>query len=170
MPLRRPAIALLLLLATACGGDDASALDPGDYFSQLARIGENARIQERGLVRDVGARVEAAGGEPQLQVVEVHVGQLVRLYEDVIDALEGLEPEEALQRPHDAYVAGWQDQLELLLKVRDAAFESGTAYLDSVNDLLTDARAETRARCADLQTAIAAVGSEVDLACEGRAA
>jgi hypothetical protein len=170
MPLRRAAIALLLILGAACGGDDASALDPGDYFTQLATITENARIQERGLARDLAARVEAAGGEPPLQVVEVHVGQLVRLYEDVTDALVALEPDETMQLVHDAYVAAWQDQLDLLLKVRDAAFESGTAYLDSITNLLTDTRAETRARCEDLQAAIATAGSEVELTCEGRAA
>ena len=170
MPLRRLAIALLLVLAAACGGEDASALDPTNYFTQLARIGENARIQERGLVRDLSARVEAADGAPQLQVVEVHVEQLVRLYEDVIDALTALEPEEALRGPHDAYVAAWQAQLDLLLKVRDAVFETATAYLDSLTTLLTEAKAETRARCESLQTAITGVGSEVELTCGGRAA
>jgi hypothetical protein len=101
-------------------------------------------------------------------VVEVHVGQLARLYQDVIDALEDLQPEEPLQRPHDAYVAAWQEQLDLLVKVRDAAFESAIAYLDSVERLLAETRAETTARCQDLRTAFTAVGSDVQLSCQGR--
>jgi hypothetical protein len=169
MPLR-PAIALLLVLGAACGGDDASALNPGDYTTQLARITENARIQERGLERVLRSRLESPAPSTELEVVEVHVGQLVRLYQDVIDALTALQPEEALQRPHDAYVAAWQAQLDVLLKVQDAAFDSATAYLDSLEPPLAETQSATRSRCEDLQTAVTALRSDVQLTCAGRPA
>jgi hypothetical protein len=166
----RRAIALLLVLAAACGGEDASALSPGDYFTQLARVSQNAHIQERGLNRDLGARLERAIPSTRLNVVEVYVGQSARLYQDVVDALSELQPSDGLQSPHDAYVAAWQAQLDLVVKVRDAGYDSLDLYLVAFDGpAFTEARDATKARCQDLQTAVAAAGREVDLACERRA-
>jgi hypothetical protein len=165
----RPAIALLLVLAAACGGEDASASSAGDYFTQLARISQNAHVQERGLARDLRVRLVRATFSSRLDVVEVYVGQSARLYQDVVDALSALPPEAGLQGPHDAYTAAWQAQLDLLIKVRDAGFGGVDAYLEALETpAFTEARDETTARCEDLQTAVAAAGSDVDLACEGR--
>jgi len=166
----RPAIALLLVLAAACGGEDASALSPGDYFTQLARVSENAHIQERGLKRDLGVRLERATPSTRLDVVEVYMGQSARLYQDVVDALSELQPVDGLQGPHDAYVAAWQAQLDLVIKVRDAGYEGVDLYLEALEGVAsTEAKDATKARCEDLQTAVAAAGSEADLACERHA-
>jgi hypothetical protein len=166
----RPAIALLLLIAAACGGEDASALSPGDYYTQLARVSQNAHIQERGLKRDLGARLERAIPSTRLNVVEVYVGQGARLYQDVVDALTELQPSDGLEGPHDAYVAAWQAQLDLVVKVRDAGYDSLDLYLEALEGVaFTEARDVTKARCQDLQTAVAAAGREVDLGCERRA-
>jgi hypothetical protein len=171
MPRGRPAIALLLVLAAACGGEDASALSPGDYFTQLARVSQNAHIQERGLKRDLGARLERAIPSTRLNVVEVYVGQSARLYQDVVDALSELQPDAALQGRHDAYVAAWQAQLDLVVKVRDAGYEDIDLYLEALEGVaFAEARDVTKARCQDMQSAVAAAGREVDLGCERRAA
>jgi hypothetical protein len=163
----RPAIALFLVLA-ACGGGDASALDPGDYFPQLARISENAHIQERGLKRELGARLERAAPPERLGVVEVYIGQSVRLYQDVVDALADLTPDDGLEGPHDAYVGAWQAQLDLAVKLRDAVFHGAEDYLAAIETAFKVAREETKTRCGALQTAVAAAGSDVDLGCERR--
>ena len=145
-------------------------MSQGDYFIQLARISQNARIQERGLRRDREVRLERALPSARLGVVEVYIGQSARLYQDVVDALSALQPEDGLEGLHDAYVAAWQAQLDLFIKVRDAGFDSVTGYLEQLETpAFTEASDATKARCRELQTAVAAAGSEVDLACERRA-
>ena len=166
----RPAIALLFVLAAACGGgEDASALDPGDYFTQVERISQNAHTQERGLARDLRVRMERAiPGAERLGVVEVYLGQSARLYQDVVDALADLQPEDGLEGLHDAYVGAWQAKLDLILSVRDAGFPAAIPYLRQLElPAFDDADAATRARCEDLQRALTAAGREVDLACGG---
>jgi hypothetical protein len=170
MPTRRLGIALLLLLAAACGGEEASALNPGDYFTQLARISENAHIQERGLERDRRARLEGAGTSAELHVVEIYVGQRAALYQDVVDALSDLQPDDSVQGPHDAYEAAWQAQLDLLVKVRDAGYDGVTEYLEALETPAFSEAAEAReSSCLDLQAAAEHAGRQVDLACTGRA-
>lgn len=170
MDLGRRAIALLLIVAAGCGGEGASALGPGDYVTQLARISENAHIQQRGLARDLRVRLErATPGQEKLNVVVVYVGQSARLYQDVVDALTDLEPTEGFEGVHEAYLSTWQGQLELTLKVRDAGFHTATGYLEALETAaFKDASEETRSRCEDLQAALVALGREVDLGCGGR--
>lgn len=162
-------IALVLLLA-ACAGEDASALGPGDYFTQLERISQNAHIQERGLLQDLRRRLDRAEPSEELDVIEVSVGQMARLYQDVVDALADLTPASGVEDPHAAYLEAWQAQLDLLVKLRDAGFDSPMEYLRALDTSrkapLTRVRNETRATCEDLQQAVATAGRDVDLACE----
>jgi hypothetical protein len=169
MTVRPSAIALLVVLAASCGGGDASALGAGDYFTQLARISENAHIQQRGLARDLRVRLERAEPGTELDVVEVYVGQSARLSQDVVDALTDLQPADGLQDVHAAYLGAWQSELDLLVKVRDAGFRHLGGYLEALEaQPFEEARDQIQARCEDLQTAAAAAGRELDLACEGR--
>lgn len=166
----RHAIALVLVLAAACAGEDASALGPGDYFTQLERISQNAHIQERGLLHDLRRRLDRAEPSEELDVIEVSVGQMARLYQDVVDALADLAPASGVEDPHAAYLAAWQAQLDLLVKLRDAGFDTPTEYLRALDTSrkapFTRVRSETRATCDDLQGAVTAAGRDVDLACE----
>ena len=165
MDLRRCAIALAMLLAAACGSDDAG--DQGkDYPTQLALISQNAHIQERGLARELRTRLERGPIGERLDVVEVYVGQSARLYQDVVDALDDLRPIDGVQDAHAAYVEAWTGQLELITKVRDAGFRGSAEYLEALENKAFDSTADdTRASCEDLQQALASAGRQVDLAC-----
>jgi hypothetical protein len=172
MRARHASVLAAVLLAAACGGDGGSAPGRGDYFAQLERVSQNAHIQDRGLRRDLRVRIgKASGGEDRLTALVVFSDQSARLYEDVVDALRALEPEEEVGAAHQAYVAAWQSRLELVVKVRDAGFASPGGYLEALEgSAFTDATAEIRRRCEELEEAAAAIDEEVDLACRGRPA
>ncbi|MGI8607193.1 MAG: hypothetical protein ACR2L0_08610 [Gaiellaceae bacterium] len=166
----RRAFAILLLLAAACGGDADAGPAPGDYFQQLQRVSETAHIQERGLGRDLQSRLrEAPAGEERMTVVTVYVDQSARLYEDVVDALRQLDPPQELAGAQRAYLEAWKSQLHLMRQVRDAGLPSPAQILRQLElPAFRDAAAETKARCEDLQAAVTANGSDVDLVCDGR--
>ena len=162
---------MLLVAAAACGGNADAGPAPGDYFAQLQRVSETAHIQERGLRRDLRVRLEeATPGEDRKAVATVFVDQSARLYQDVLDALETLNPPSELVAAQQAFIDAWRAQLDLIVKVRDAG--SPTADRDPrptrVQPVFRDAAAETRAACDELQAAVAAAGSDVDLVCDGR--
>ena len=169
MRIARPLV-LLLLLGTACGGDAGAGPAPGDYFAQLQRVSETAHIQERGLRRDLRVRLEeATTGEDRMAVVTVFLDQSARLDQDVIDALGALEPPAALAAVQQAFLDAWTSHLDLIVKVRDASFSTADEVLEQLGTpVFRNVAAETRARCDDLQAAVAAAGSDVDLVCEGR--
>jgi len=168
----RRAFAVLLLLAAACGGDADAGPAPGDYFQQLQRVSETAHIQERGLGRDLQSRLrEAPAGEERMTVVTVYVDQSARLYEDVVDALRQLDPPQELAGAQRAYLEAWKSQLHLMRQVRDAGFPGPGPTLKALGGpAFHDAAGETEARCEDLQAAVVANGSDVDLVCDGRPA
>ena len=165
-----PPVGLLLLLAVACGGDADAGPAPGDYFAQLQRVSETARIQERGLRHELRLRLEEPEpGADRMTVLTVHVDQRARLYQDVVDALGDLDPPDELAAAQQAFVEAWRSQLELIVAVRDAGFRGPDAILGALEaPAFRDAAAETKARCEDLQAAVAAAGSDVDLVCDGR--
>ena len=166
----RRASAILLLVAAACGGDADAGPAPGDYFQQLQRVSETAHIQERGLRRDLQSRLrKAPAGEERMAVVTVFVDQSARLYEDVGDALRQLDPPQELADAQRAYLEAWNSQLHLMRQVRDAGLPSPAQILKQLElPAFRDATAATKARCEDLQAAVTANGSDVDLVCDGR--
>jgi hypothetical protein len=105
-----------------------------------------------------------------MEVLTVYVDQSARLYQDVVDALGQLDPPDELAGPQQAYLDAWRSQLAVAVGVRDAGFTGATEILEALQPAFDNAAAETKARCDDLQTAVAANGSDVDLACDGRAA
>jgi hypothetical protein len=163
---------IAFLIAAACGGDADAGPAPGDYFAQLQRVSETAHIQERGLRRDLGNRLdEAAAGEDRMTVLTVFVDQSVRLYADVVDALRRLDPPQELAAVQQSYLEAWRGQLDAMRDVRDGRFHSPAQILKQFElPLFTDAAAKTKARCEELQAAVAASGSDVDLVCDGRPA
>jgi hypothetical protein len=165
----RPIVALLVV-AAACGGNADAGPAPGDYFAQLQRVSETAHIQERGLRRDLRLRLEEARpGEDRKAVATVYVDQGARLYRDVLDALGALDPPSELIVAQQAFIDAWRVQLDLIVKVRDAGFRTADQILEQVESQpFRDAAAETRAACDELQAAVAAAGSDVDLVCDGR--
>jgi hypothetical protein len=169
MRIPRPFLALLVV-AAACGGNADAGPAPGDYFTQLQRVSETAHIQERGLRRDLRTGLEEAPpGEDRMAVVTVFVDQSARLYQDIVDAFEDLDPPDELAAAQQAYLEAWQGQLDLIVKVREASFPTADRILQQLRlPAFRDAAAETRSRCADLQAAVAASGSDVDLVCDGR--
>lgn len=169
MPAPRP-IVLFLLLAAACGGDEGGGPATGDYFDQLERVSETAHIQVRGLQRDLRVRLaDVPPGEDRMSVLTVYVDQSVRLYEDVTAALGDLDPPEELADAQRAYLETWQSRLDLVVAVRDAGYPGPDAILRALEmPAFGDAAAETKARCEDLQAAVAATRSDVDLVCDGR--
>ncbi len=170
MRIARPPFVLLLLLAAACGGDADAGPAPGDYFAQLQRVSETAHIQERGLRRDLRVRLEEATlGEDRRTVVTVFLDQSARLDQDVIDALGALDPPAELAAAQQAFSDAWKSHLDLIVKVRDASFPTADEVLEQLEaTVFRNAAAETRTRCDDLQAAVAAAGSDVDLVCDGR--
>jgi len=166
----RHAFALLLVVAAACGGNADAGPSADDYFTKLQRTSETAHIQERGLNRDLRVRLEeAATGEDHLAVVTVFLDQSARLYQDVVDALRQLDPPPELAAAQQAYLEAWQGQLNLFVKVRDAGFPSSVLVLKELGrPAFRDAAKETKVRCEDLQAAVEAGGSRVDLVCDGR--
>jgi hypothetical protein len=166
-----PFVLMLVLLLGACGSDDDTGPAVGDYFAQLQRVSETGQIQQKGLQRDLRLRLEeAAPGEDRMTVLNVYVDQSARLYQDVVDALGDLEPPEELAGPQQAYLDAWRGQLNLAVSLRDAGFTGAAAILQALQPAFETAAAETRARCDDLQAAVAASGSDVDLVCDGRPA
>jgi hypothetical protein len=163
-------VVVLALVATACGGNADAGPAPGDYFSQLQRVSETAHIQERGLARDLRIRLEEAPpGEERFSVVTVFLDQSARLYRDVVDALGMVDPPEELAAPQQAYLDAWRTRLDLFVKLRDAGFASADRILRQLDSpVFHDTAAETDASCDDLQAAVAAAGSAVDLVCDGR--
>jgi hypothetical protein len=166
----RHAFSLLLVVAAACGGNADAGPSADDYFTKLQRTSETAHIQERGLNRDLRVRLEeAATGEDHLAVVTVFLDQSARLYQDVLDALRQLDPPPELAAAQQAYLEAWQGQLNLFVKVRDAGFPSSVLVLKELGrPAFRDAAKETKVRCEDLQAAVEAGGSRVDLVCDGR--
>ena len=169
MGIPRP-IVVLLVAAAACGGNADAGPAPGDYFAQLQRVSETAHIQERGLRRDLRVRLEeATPGEDRKAVVTVFVDQSARLYQDVLDALETMKPPSELVAAQQGFIDAWRAQLDLTVKVRDAASPSADRILEQLESpVFRDAAAHTRAACDELQAAVAAAGSDVDLVCDGR--
>lgn len=171
VPMRvRGVFAVLLAVAAACGGDPGEGPAPGDYFTQLQRVSETAHIQERGLRRDLRMRLaDAAPGEDRMTVLTVFLDQSARLYRDVVDALRQLDPPTELVAAQTAYRQAWREQLDLILVVRDAGFPAPAPILKQLErPAFVDAARETSARCEELQAAVRASGSDVDLACDGR--
>jgi hypothetical protein len=168
----RPAFAVILLIAAGCGGDADAGPAPGDYFQQLQRVSETAHIQERGLRRDLRSRLEEAEpGAERMAVLTVFIDQSARLYQDVVDALRRLDPPQELAAPQQAYLEAWQGRLNLVIAVRDAGFPGPAQILKQLElPAFSQTAAETRARCEDLQAAVEASGSVVDLVCDGRPA
>jgi hypothetical protein len=161
----------LVLIVGACGSDEDAGPAVGDYFTQLRRVSETGQIQQRGLQRDLRIRLEEAPpGEDRMTVLTVYVDQSARLYQDVVDALRQLEPPEELAGPQEAYLEAWRGQLTLASSLRDAGFTEPGAILQALQPAFGNAAAETRATCDDLQAAVAASGSDVDLVCDGRPA
>ena len=163
-------IVLLLLLAAACGGNADAGPAPGDYFEQLQRVSETAHIQERGLRRDLRVRLEeATPGEDRRAVVAVFLDQSARLDQDILDALRALDPPAELTAAQQAFFDAWKSSLDLIVKVRDASFPTADEVLERLEaTVFRNAAKEIRARCNDLQAAVAAAGSDVDLVCDGR--
>ncbi len=167
--MRTRAIPLVLVLAVACGSADGSPAG-GDYYAELARISQNAHIQVRGLARDFRVRTErAATVAERLDAIEVTVDQRVRLYEDVVDALENLHPAEGIGAAHDAFTEAWEALLDLTRKVRDSGIRTIPEYLETLEaEAFEDAAADVERTCADLETIAAAADRPVDLACGRR--
>jgi hypothetical protein len=165
----RHAIVLLLVVAAACGGNADAGPGVGDYFTKLERTSQTAHIQERGLDRDLRIRLEnIPPGEDRMSVVTVFVDQGARLYQDVVDALRQLDPPPELAAAQQAYLEAWKGELDLFVAVRDAGFSSSWKILKELDrPAFSDAAKETRTRCEDLQAAVDATGSHVDLACGG---
>ena len=171
MRIPRSLLLVLVLLVGACGSDEDAGPAVGDYFEQLQRVSETGQIQQRGLQRDLRVRLgEATLGEDRLTVLTVYVDQSARLYQDVVDALGDLEPPDELAGPQQAYLEAWRGQLDLAVSLRDAGFAGAAPILEALQPAFGNAAAETRARCDDLQAAVAASGSGVDLVCDGRPA
>ena len=167
-----PASALLLVVAAGCGGNGGGGPAPGDYFAQLQRVSETAHIQERGLRRDLRVRLEEAPpGEDRMTVLTVYVDQSAGLYQDVVDALGQLDPPPELAAAQQAYLEAWQGQLDLVIAVRDAGFPGPVRILKELGrPAFRDAGNETKSTCEDLQAAVEANDSQVDLVCDGRPA
>ena len=165
----RLAFVLLLVVAAACGGNADAGSNAGDYFTKLERTSQTAHIQERGLRRDLRIRLEnVPPGEDRMSILTVYVDQSARLYQDVVDALRQLEPPTDLAAAQKAYVQAWKGQLDLFVVVRDAGFSNPTKILNELGrPAFRDAGKETNMRCEDLQAAVDATGSHVDLACGG---
>jgi hypothetical protein len=166
----RSSIVVVLLALAGCGGDADAGPAPGDYFAQLQRVSETAHIQERGLRRDLRVRLEeAASVADRMEVLTVFVDQSARLYRDVVDALEDLDPPGELAGAQQAFHDAWRSQLELIVAVRDGGATNPETIIGALEaEAFRDAAAETEARCEDLQAAVAAAGSDVDLVCDGR--
>lgn len=161
---------VVLLALAGCGGDADAGPAPGDYFAQLQRVSETAHIQERGLRRDLRVRLEeAASVADRMEVLTVFVDQSARLYQDVLDALGRLDPPSELVPEQQAFMDAWRGQLDVIVKVRDAGFTTADEILGLLDEpVFRDAAAETRAACDELQAAVGAAGSDVDLVCDGR--
>jgi hypothetical protein len=166
----RHAFILLLVVAAACGGDTDAGPNAGDYFTKLERTIQTAHIQESGLRRDLRTRLEnLPPGEDRLTVVTVFVDQSARLYQDVVDALRQLDPPRDLDIAQQAYLEAWQGQTDVFVALRDAGFSNPAKILTELGrPAFSDAATETKTRCEDLQAAVDASGSHVDLACGGR--
>jgi hypothetical protein len=161
---------VLLLVAAACGGNADAGPSAGDYFTKLERTSQTAHIQERGLRRDLRIRLEhVPPGEDRMGVLTVYVDQSARLYQDVVDALRQLDPPQELAAAQQAYLQAWKGQLDLFVVIRDAGFSDPAKILKELGrPVFRDAAKETKTRCEDLQAAVDAAGSHVDLACGGR--
>ena len=161
--------ALMLVVAAACGGNADAGPNAGDYFTKLERTSQTAHIQERGLRRDLRIRLEdVPPGEDRMSVVTVYVDQSARLYQDVVDALRQLNPPQDLGAAQRAYLEAWQGQLDVFVALRDAGFSDPAKIMTELGrPAFSDAAKETKTRCEDLQAAVDATGSHVDLACGG---
>jgi hypothetical protein len=161
-------ILVLAVVAAGCGGDPEVA-PAGDYFGELARISGNAAIQERGLRRDLRIRMEEAKlADDRMNAVTVFVDQSARLYQDVVDALAGLDTPSDLLAPQAAYADAWRTQLDNIVTVRDE-IQGVRHILEAIDSpLIRDGAAEIRERCDELQSAVDALDAQVDLRCDGR--
>ena len=160
-------LAAVLILAVACG-DGGNGVAGEDYVTQIQRVSVNAHIQEDGLAKDLQRRLKHAGSQAErLEALKVFADQSARLYQDVIDALKGLDPPDDAATAQNGYEAAWQDQLDLILGLRDGRFGVHD-FLDNLDGKGFHSAAKvTRTKCEQLQQAVTADATGVDLACDG---
>jgi hypothetical protein len=163
----RHLLASVLIVAAACGGG-GHGVSGEDYVTQIERVSVNAHIQERGLAKDLQRRLKHAGSQARrLEALKAYADQSARLYEDIVGALKGLQPPDEIVSAQEGYEAAWQDQLDLIVKLRDAGFGVHDLLDNLDGKAFVNAAAATRSRCKQLQEAVSADGAGVDLACDG---
>lgn len=161
-------LAAVLVLAIACGGD-GNGVAGEDYVTQIQRVSVNAHIQERGLAKELQRRLKHAGSQAEkLEALKVFADQSARLYQDIVDALKGLDPPVDTASAQDRYEAAWLDQLDLIVKLRDAGFGVRDFVDNLESQAFRHATATTRSRCMRLQQAVSADAAGIDLACDGK--
>jgi hypothetical protein len=160
-------LAVVLTVPVACGGG-GHGVSGEDYVTQIQRVSVNAHIQERGLAKELQRRLKHAGNQSRrLEALKVYADQSARLYEDVVGALKGLQPPDEVATAQQRYEAAWQDQLDLIVGLRDAGF-GVQDFLDRLGGRSFRNTSEaTKTRCEQLQEVVSADEAGVDLACDG---
>ncbi len=113
---------LVLFALTGCGGD---RLSKGEYEHKVRA--EYAEVQQ--AFRATGASV----GRPELADKIERAQKQLR---DAAEALEGIEPPEAVEEENEEIVEGLREYGEDLDSVRDAAEKGDLAAIEKFNDAI----------------------------------
>lgn len=119
-------LALLGLLAAACGGGD-EALSKDEYQQQLSDAGQSLTQSTANLGEDVSAAVQgqAAAGDKAAEDIESFQAKL----RDTADELEDLNPPEDAAAAHDRLVTALRDYADDLDELHDALGEGDASQI-----------------------------------------
>ncbi len=156
-------VVLLALVTAACGGE-STRLTLEEYVTEQQTMTDE--LQDMGLelaislleVVDLnaGTILDPAGLQSLLE------GAVARL-EGFHDRLLGLEPPEAVEDAHEAFVAAASDRIE---QWREAAADSAQMESVAALETATDKQPAFFEACIGLEAAVADEGLELDLDCD----
>ena len=189
LALLAPAAIIVLIGASACGGDDNAgntsttptptiSVIPDEklvpYFDKLDSIFEKASEDSATANQDLNDRLQEAGTnlDEEKAAMSSFLTATEAVFDDAINAMNALDVPAQAKNDHDSFVASARGSVQLASTLENdlADVESDTeaqALIDKFNTDYQPLLESADRACSNLQALATAAGLGTDLACQG---